>query len=388
VVLAGRRSTLSVMRRLIMALAACGLALACSTASTQSPFPRLLPPADDFHLTLREDSQSNLPLGPSCTGEAALALPCHAFTVALENNSQHTIRLSSDCKEPDLMISIKEPHTSGGWLPVSRRSDCRHDIHWGNLRLQPGERVVFQTRLISPSRYGESMLPRSYTLRAGMTLWGCTEPPDHSDCLSPLQATPTPGSWPEINYQEPVGVVSNEIIAESPPLPDFGKMDFTFQVEIPAIAPGNTVPTTDCWPQNNARLDCTTFRYTIRNLGDRAVRNVVSNCNAGGVTPDIAAWYRVPGGEWKGFPIRNGVCFSAFTGLTAIPAGGEAEGEFTLATLEVGLSTKPLEVPDRYQLRFTFSPHACFASPDGRFCLTALQHPAPVVSPELAVDVR
>lgn len=372
----------------MMALAACGLVLACRTASTQSPFPRLLPPADDFHLTLREDSQSNLPLGPSCTGEAALSLTCHAFAVTLENRSQHTVRLSSDCKEPDFMISIKEPHTSGGWLPVSRRSDCRYDFHWGNLRLQPGERVVFQTRLISPSRYGESLLPGSYTLRAGMSLWGCTEPPDHSDCLSPLQAKPTPSSWPEINYQEPVGVVSNEIIAESPPLPDLGRMDFAFRVEIAANTPSNTISTRGCGAQNKAVLDCITFRYTIHNLGDRAVRNVVWNCNGGSVNPDIAAEYRVPGSEWKSFPIRTGVCISATSGLTAIPAGGVTEGEFSLATLGVGLSMKPLEATDKYQLRFTFSPHACFASPDGRFCLTALQHPASVVSPQIAVDVR
>lgn len=371
-VLASRWSTLSVMRRLIIALAACRLVLACSTGSAQSPFPRLLPPADDFRLTLREDPQTNLPLGSSCTGEAALALPCHAFTVTLENNSKHTVRLSSDCKEPDLMISIKEPHTSGGWSSVSRRSDCRHDIHWGNLRLQPGEGVVIKTRLISSSRYSESLLPGSYTLRAGITLWGCTEPPDHTDCLSPLQAMPTPSSWPEINYQEPVGVVSNEIVAESPLLPDLGRMDFTFQVEIPALAPGDTITARSCPLQNRASLGCTIFRYTIRNLGDHAVRNVVTTCQGWDIVPE----YRVPGNEWKPFPPQAGGCLYNFTGLTAILAGGTAEGEFTLNTLGTDNhhDTRPLKAPGKYEVRFRFSPHACFASPDGRFCLTALQY--------------
>jgi hypothetical protein len=220
-------------------------------------------------------------------------------------------------------------------------------------------------------------------------LRGCIEPPDHTDCLSPLQATPsTPGLGPGIQFQEPVTLVSNELIVESPTVLDLGEMKFGFQVDIDAAAPVDPGSRRGCTPQNAARLGCTTFHYTIRNLGDRPVRNVATNCNGGSITADIAAEYRVPGSEWKSFPIENGVCISASSDLTAIPAGRAAEGEFTLGTLGYGLSTKPLEAPGKYQLRFEFSPHACFASPDGRSCATVLQHPPSILSPELTVDVR
>jgi hypothetical protein len=191
-----------------------------------------------------------------------------------------------------------------------------------------------------------------------------------------------------VRSQELVTAVSNEIIVESPNVPDLGEMKFGFQVDVDADTPGRIGTRGGCTPQNAGHLDCSTFRYTIHNLGDRPIRNVVTNCNAGSTAPDIAAEYRVPGGEWEAFPIRNGACISVFSGLTAIPAGAAAEGEFTLATLGPGLSTKPLEAPSKYQLRFEFSPHACFASPDGGSCATVLQHPPSIVSPELTVDVR
>jgi len=371
------------MRRLIL-VSAFAFVSACSPASAQSPFPRLLPPSEDFHLTLREDTQTNLPLGPSCTGEAALTLLCHAFSVTLENDSKDTVRLSSYCKEPVLIIWMKQPRSSGGWFPVSRRRDCHGDMNWTNTRLQSGEKTLIQTRLISPSRDAESMFPGSYTLRASLTLWGCIEPADHTDCLSPLQVIIAPSSGAEIDSQEPVQVTSNEISAESPTVPDLGKMKFTFQVEIPAVAPKNVTRKKDCTSENSPSLDCTVFRYAIGNVGDRAVRNVFSTCQGLNVVPE----YRVPGGEWTPLPPRRGDCLANVSGFTAILPGASEDGGFTLATLGRGYNTSPLKTLGQYLLRFKFWPSACFASPDGRFCLSEVEQPEPVVSSDLTVNLR
>jgi hypothetical protein len=134
-------------------------------------------------------------------------------------------------------------------------------------------------------------------------------------------------------------------------------------------------------------LDCTTFRYTIRNLGGRAVRNVVWDCNVT-TAPDIAPGYRVADGEWKPLLSRFGCGLSTFSDTAAISAGGTIEGEFTPATLHDGSSAKLLEAPGKYQHRFKFLPQACFASPDGGTCTTVLQHPPPIVSSEVTVDIR
>ena len=63
------------MRKLsIAAFLSFGALFDCAVVSGAGPFPRLLPPVQDLHLILREDAQSELPLGPSCGGEASLTL--------------------------------------------------------------------------------------------------------------------------------------------------------------------------------------------------------------------------------------------------------------------------------------------------------------------------
>jgi hypothetical protein len=373
------------MGRLILILATLVGVLARSPASAQSPSQRFLPSADDFHLTLQENPQTAIRWGPPCGGVAGEVVRCHMFTISLENESPDTVRFGGDCKERVFTISIKDPTAAGGWLRVSNGglAPCHRST---GLRLQPGEKTLIESGLISLS-HAPYTLHAPYTVRASLTLRGCIEPPDHTDCLSPLQAIPsTTGSASGIHLEEPVTLVSNEIIAESPNAPDLGEMRFAFVVEMRAFASGDTRPR-GCTRENTSSLDCAIFRYTIHNLGDRGVRIVVANCNGGSLTPDIVPEYGLPGSEWKSLSIRNGACISSLSDTTAIPQGGTAEGEFTLSTLDSGYSPTPLEAPGKYQLRFKFSPHACFASPDGRSSATLLQHPPPVVAPELAVDV-
>jgi hypothetical protein len=48
--------------------------------------------------------------------------------------------------------------------------------------------------------------------------------------------------------------------------------------------------------------------------------------------------------------------------------------------------TTPLRAPGEY--RFSFQPHACFASPDPSFCLLRPENQSPVVSQEIALAYR
>jgi hypothetical protein len=65
-----------------------------AAGSGPSPRKRLLPPASDFRLTLQEDANSDLPLGPSCADEAAKTLTCRAFRVKLENVGTQTVQIA------------------------------------------------------------------------------------------------------------------------------------------------------------------------------------------------------------------------------------------------------------------------------------------------------
>ena len=87
------------------------IAAALPNFALAARFPQLLPDAGSFELTVREDSNSSLPLGPACGGEASLALACRAFVVSLRNLSMHSVRLSRiDCQEPVVTFEMKEPN--------------------------------------------------------------------------------------------------------------------------------------------------------------------------------------------------------------------------------------------------------------------------------------
>ena len=318
---------------------------------------------------------------PAVQAKQNRLLLCHAFTVVVENESKATVRLSSYCKEPVLVIWIKQPRSSGGWFPVSQRRDCHGDEHWTNTRLQPHEKTLIETRLISPSRNGGPLLPGYYALRASLTLWGCIEPPDHTDCLSPLQVVTPPSSDAMIDAQEPVEVISNEISAESPPLTNLGKMKFRFQVQISAVAPENLPSKKGCTSEKSANPDCTVFHYSIGNLGRSAVRYGYGTCEGLVIAPE----YRQSRGKWTRLHPRGGACAGNESLQTAVLSGKASQGEFTIGTLGFGYDTTPLKMVGIYQLRFRWWPRPCFASPDGRFCLTEIEHANPVASSALMI---
>jgi hypothetical protein len=191
------------------------LLVASSTLQAAGPFPRLLPPAEQFRLTLREDPQSTLPLGTNCGGEASLTLTCHAFTLILQNRGKHTVRISQiKCWEPAIRFDRKEPRSSTGWWFMSQPDQpARHTFDWINIRLKPGQRTEYSTRLTSDRRFSEPFLPGTYTLRAQWTLHGCTEEKRGVDRLTPLEVVRGEAHIPDMDFQEPVSVLSNELMA-------------------------------------------------------------------------------------------------------------------------------------------------------------------------------
>jgi len=377
------------MKRYLALLFMCCCQFACPAvfaAGQDGPFPHLLPPASDFHLTLREDPHSTLPLNPSCTGEAGLTLSCRAFTLTLENASKHTIHLSGlTCAETEVTFYRKDPNSSGGWWPVSQpiRNRCE-TATWTNLRLKPGESTAYATRLIAPRRSADAdgLPPGSYTIRASWLLYGCTEPPEGADCLTRLQVIRPPGSVPDVDIQEPTSLISNEITADAPLLHDLGTLKFALEVTSHAVPSSDAAPdksTKGCAPETDGNIDCTVFHYIIRNLGDRAVRNGTLSCSNSGIVPE----YSSASGDWKPVPQQMWVCSLNIYIQRPILPGGTLEGEFTLATLAPGYDTASLRAAGDYRLRFTFYPSACFASPDGSFCIQRPDHQPPAVSQEL-----
>jgi hypothetical protein len=73
--------------------------------------------------------------------------------------------------------------------------------------------------------------------------------------------------------------------------------------------------------------------------------------------------------EWKTIPVVQFSCNETVLLWQSILPGATLEGTFTLATLVPGYDTSALRNPGAYSLRFKFSPKACIASPDGKFCL-------------------
>jgi hypothetical protein len=346
--------------------------------------PQLLPSANEFRLTLAEDRHSKLPPGPSCTGAAARTLTCRAFTVTLENLSKKTVRISwTDCNEPQIRIDRKLPNSSNGWFPVSsiKGESCR-PMTWASRRLKPGAKNTYATRLISPRRYAETFAPGSYTLRAEWVLFGCTEEPEGTDCLGPLQAVRPPSTASDFYLQTPVTVISNEVTLEAPVLPDLGQLKFAFEVSArPGPPPASSAKkSVDCTGDASESIDCIVFHYSIHNLGRRAVRHGGFSCSGFGITAE----YRLAQGEWQPVLSNAWVCTANVYFETPIPPGGTAEGDFVLWSLAPGYNTSALRAAGDYSFRFYFTPNACFASPDGSFCLTWPEKQESVRSPEFS----
>ena len=297
------------MHKMLVAISLVFCSLACgASAIAQGPFPRLLPPPEDFRLTLREAPHTEMPLGPSCGGEASLTLLCRAFTLTLENASKHTVHISElRCFEPDVVFEIRQPKSSSGWWPVSQQGKpACNTLDWVNIRLRPGEKTEYTTRLVSPRRSIYAVGVGSYTLHAQWALFGCTEVPEGKDCLSPLQVIRGASTVADVALQEPVTVLSNHVIAVSPSLPDLGNLNFEFEVAVTsAETPNAEGDTRDvCTTASKSNVDCTVFRYVIRNRADRPVRNATFTCSDSSIRPE----YRVERSEWKPVPYRGWDC--------------------------------------------------------------------------------
>lgn len=335
-----------------------------------------LPPANNFRLSLREDPHSALPLTASCEGEAGQTFACKAFVLKLENLSQHTVRLSGlTCRDPEVRMYVQIPGSTSEWFPVSDPKFDSCATKWTSTRLRPNESTEFETRLISPRReVGFSFTPGRYTLRAAWVLFGCTEEADGTDCLIPLQDASNPSF-----ALEPVEVVSNEVKAESPTLPDLGAMKFLFDVNIiPASQAAKLHPDlrAKCPAGKTDSIECVAFHYKIGNAGTRAVR-FAQGC--GDIFPEYLA-----AGEWH--PIFQTLqCTLNVIRETPIPPGGEIEGDFSLAW---GYDITPFRTPGEYTFRLTLNPQACFASPDGRFCLAKYQNEPPVSSSQITIRTQ
>jgi len=203
-------------------------------------------------------------------------------------------------------------------------------------------------------------------------LWGCTESPEGTDCLSPLQVLKV-NSWGglptgDVEIQTPVEVVSKEIEVDSLAFPDAGPLKLAFESSIatePRAAEVRKRSGASCATGSGTSVECTVFHYAIRNLGNRPVRNGRFSCSDYSIIPE----YRTNDGEWKQLESQLKFCTANIYVETPIEPGETAEGNFILGALAPLFDTSPLYPAGRYEIRFSFHSSACFASPDGSFCI-------------------
>jgi hypothetical protein len=340
-------------------------------------------------VTLQEDPLSDLPLGPSCVGEARLTLPCHAFKLILKNVGKGVVRLGRlACAEPLIDIERKEPRSTDGWWRISEptRSTCTNPV-WTNLRLRPGENTKYATRLVGPHRQGEFdfiFKPGYYTLRARWTLFGCTEAPEGADCLSPLQNVNPLNRLETVDLQKPVTVVSNEITIQAPSLPNLDKPRLSLRVAVRPKRRENGSPTCEkCMADDQDKLDYLVFHAEIRNVGKRAMRLFDSTLGL-----PIRPEYRRGAGEWKPLPQIPLDIISSLVGFQVPISPNQAMSlDFTMATLRY--DTTPLSSkPGKYQFRFTLRPSACAASGDATFCLRKPEDLQTITSNTVTARIR
>jgi hypothetical protein len=250
-------------------------------------------------------------------------------------------------------------------------------LDWTNTPLRPGEQTLYWTHLSSERRMFQAAGPGQYTIRARWTLFGCTESDQGADCLTPLQDVHRADTAAKVDLQEPVVIESNEVTVESLPPGDANGLKFGFDVTVDAPAARRDPACTAA----NSEVECTVFHYAIHNLGDRPVRNATFTCG----NDDIGPEYRFETGGWQ--PVRQAPMLCTANRLieTPILPGRAVEGTFTVRTLHPKFDTTVLQVPGVYQLRFTFLPAACIASPDGSFCLTRPEVQPSVVSKEITL---
>ena len=217
-------------------------------------------------------------------------------------------------------------------------------------------------------------------------LWGCTENPEGSDCLAPLQILRT-ASWggptADVDFQTPIEVVSGEIEVNSPALPDLGTLKIAFEVTPNPQGWTKSLPMpSKCAGQAGTSIECTVFHYAIRNLGSRPIRNGRFGCSDYSIIPE----YLTGNGEWKRLDPRLKACTMNIYIETPILPGKADEGDFILSNLAPEFDTAPLYPAGDYRFRFHFQSDACFASPDGSFCLLRPKEQPAVTSNEVTVN--
>lgn len=392
------------------------LPFVCSPLAAQTGvFPRLLPPASDFRLTLKQEPQRRVPSIASCKGIASQTVPCQVFSVRLENRGGHTVRIlrGNPCGDRLVTFWMKSSDTPGGWQPVSEpgmpsqnmlgeyNAGCKPSTS-ANLRLKPGETTRYVTRLIGPRRMGAAedlrFPPGSYTFKASWVLRGCTDVSDADDCLTPLQKMQVTRAT-SLGAAHPVEVESNEIAVASPVLPDLGPLKISFNVVARSGPPPKDLPSDMKCEDGNATIDCVVFHAEVRNQSTQAVQWITYTCTGPGITPE----YMTATGDWEkvsiGFPddgmlVGNGVtrdlsydCESNVSLTTPILPGEAVERDFTLSGVPP-FNTTPIRSPGEHHLRFVLYPYFCFASPDGSFCLTRPSETQPIPSPEITISTQ
>jgi hypothetical protein len=322
---------------LIWSCAAPGRLTAQWSPSTWSPFPPLLPPASNFLLTLQEDPQGNLPLGPSCGAAAARTLHCRAFILTLTNMGSSTVHIE-DSRSYSVSMDrsrLGMTVTGGGFSVPPPDKD---------IRLQPRESIQRSVRGAGPGDpFSGEIDPSHYALHAEWILHGCPENPTGKECRHHLDDG-------RLFYpaQEPVAVLSSEITADEPQLHDLGDVKLALELTAHPGKIGNAAG--DCTPETNP-IDCTVFHLTTRNLGQYPIRYPVNSCGYSGARPE----YRTANGSWQDLAALHQcvICSACLSALNPVFPGTK-EVEFTLKTLGRGFDTKMLQEPGEYHFRFVF----------------------------------
>lgn len=184
-----------------------------------NPFPSLLPPPNELRLTMREDPQSPLPLGPSCQGEAVQTLTCRAFVLTLENASPSPLpeRAGAGCDSNhpptiDCIAFHYAIYNRGGTAASYTTLSCSDSGIWPEYRTEDGSwktvpqrdwiclrNITIETPLppggVVEGDFTLSSLAPGYdpaplriagehVLRFWFKTWACSASPDGSFCLA------------------------------------------------------------------------------------------------------------------------------------------------------------------------------------------------------------
>jgi hypothetical protein len=350
--------------------------------------PQLLPDADQFRLILHEGSDQELAVGKSCGGEAGATLTCRPLTLTLENLSKRTIHLTyPECQGPRLQFEIPWPEAGADkWGTVSQPRGIRcTETMPVDIRLSPGEKTVYSTRMISDLLQSGGVLVGKQVLRARWVLWGCSEDVAGDNCLHVSKADKFPR---DIDWQIPVEVVSNEITADSPDIAGLGEMKFVLNLTETGALSKAAVPSEGTCDEATAdSMSCKVFHWRLRNLTGRTLLLRRFSCSGRTLQP-LQPQVLDKEGNWAAVELagENINCNSSDWFSSVLPAGGSLEGDFRLGRPRGPGNRNAVHAAGDYRLRLFFYPTACFASPDGVFCISPSVRDLPAVgSDELRV---